>query len=929
MTFEKRLQPAKWKTVGLLLITLLIEFNQPLLAQIIPDSTLGSENSTVNPINRLNDRIEGGAPRGGNLFHSFTDFNVGERRGVYFANPAGIENIFTRVTGNSRSDILGKLGVLGEANLLLLNPNGILFGRNASLAIQGSFLATTANGIHLGEGFFSASEPGSSHLLSVSPGALFINQVAQQSGNIVSQANLSVGKDLTLAAAGNLNINGNIELSDGGNISLISGGDMTFAPGILVTSTGLLGGKITLTSQERILIDGGNKLESSISSNSSTLEPKTKGGDINVTAQSLVLDNEALLETSTSGKANAGDLWINIVGEIKLDGESILGSTIDEEDSAIAHTLGRSGNIYIKAGSLILSDFSDIDSIRSGVGNSGSIVIEVADEISITEGSVIRSDSDISGQGNTGSITIDAPNAVIRFDGRQIDEERDVAVSGLSTIVGTDVDEEGNAVNVGEVNAGSIYINARSISITNGAAIISSAFGEGNAGNIDLKVADSLTISQGSRLQSFIGGKGDAGDITIDASNAIVSIDGIANLSNQFITGIKEVDLFSGIITALSPDIGTNEGKGNAGDITITARTLSITNGAQIFTNNLVQGNSGNIFVKVSDSLLLNGGSALRTDVLGQGKAGSIEINAPNANLLFDGIADIPFYTPINGELSIEPSPSGVSSGLRAALELEGEGEAEDINITANSLTLNNGAAITAATVKGQGGNVTLTLSDRLLLGNQSNISATAARSGDGGNITINAPFIIAVPQENSNITANAAQGNGGNVNINTQGLFGIQYRSQDTPLSDITVTSQFGLQGTVTITDPNANFKNRLVELPENTVDAERLVTENICAVARNQVVGGSNFSVTGRGGLPPSPSDPLTQTGTVDWATRSPQENKPPVILRERSQNNQPTIQQIQGWVVAADGTIILTADASQVTPQPSVISPPDCHS
>ncbi|HAG85311.1 MAG TPA: hypothetical protein DCL61_30235, partial [Cyanobacteria bacterium UBA12227] len=102
-----------------------VGINQPILAQVIPDDTLGSEGSVVTPDllirEILSDKIDGGAIRGANLFHSFTEFNVGEGRGVYFANPTGIENILSRVTGGNASHILGRLGVLGEANLFLLN----------------------------------------------------------------------------------------------------------------------------------------------------------------------------------------------------------------------------------------------------------------------------------------------------------------------------------------------------------------------------------------------------------------------------------------------------------------------------------------------------------------------------------------------------------------------------------------------------------------------------------------------------------------------------------------------------------------------------------------------------------------------------------------------------------------------------------------
>ena len=73
------------------------------LAQIVPDKTLGTEGSVVIPNVNIrglaSDRIDGGAIRGANLFHSFEQFNIGAGRGAYFTNSAGIENILSRVTG--------------------------------------------------------------------------------------------------------------------------------------------------------------------------------------------------------------------------------------------------------------------------------------------------------------------------------------------------------------------------------------------------------------------------------------------------------------------------------------------------------------------------------------------------------------------------------------------------------------------------------------------------------------------------------------------------------------------------------------------------------------------------------------------------------------------------------------------------------------
>jgi filamentous hemagglutinin family protein len=135
------------KLIFPLLISLIIcGKTQSIKAQVIPDKTLQNQNSIIkNETNR--DIIEGGAIRGKNLFHSFSEFNVGDNRSVYFANPVNINNILTRVTGNNSSNILGTLGVSGNANLFLINPNGINFGTNAKLDLKGSFIASTADKI--------------------------------------------------------------------------------------------------------------------------------------------------------------------------------------------------------------------------------------------------------------------------------------------------------------------------------------------------------------------------------------------------------------------------------------------------------------------------------------------------------------------------------------------------------------------------------------------------------------------------------------------------------------------------------------------------------------------------------------------------------------------------------------------------------------
>jgi filamentous hemagglutinin family protein len=176
------------------------------LAQITPDATLGAESSIVTPNANVSgfpaDLIEGGAARGANLFHSFSQFNIGDGLRVYFANPTGIENILSRVTGSDPSDILGTLGVDGEANLFLLNPNGIIFGSNARLDIGGSFVASTANSLVFNNGLeFSATNPEPPPLLTINV-PIGLQYGRQQSGSLVNAGNLAVGQQQNLTLVG-------------------------------------------------------------------------------------------------------------------------------------------------------------------------------------------------------------------------------------------------------------------------------------------------------------------------------------------------------------------------------------------------------------------------------------------------------------------------------------------------------------------------------------------------------------------------------------------------------------------------------------------------------------------------------------------------------------------------------------------------------
>ncbi|GBO53090.1 hypothetical protein APA_998 [Pseudanabaena sp. lw0831] len=169
------------------------------MAQILPDNTL-PVNSTVTT-SGLIQTIDDGTNRGINLYHSFQDFSVPTNNTAYFNNASNIQNIVTRVTGSSVSNIDGMLKANGNANLFLLNPNGIMFGANAKLDIGGTFVGSTANSFKFSDGSeFSATNPQAPPLLTTDITMGLQYGTSNTGATISNRANLSTTQDLVLNA---------------------------------------------------------------------------------------------------------------------------------------------------------------------------------------------------------------------------------------------------------------------------------------------------------------------------------------------------------------------------------------------------------------------------------------------------------------------------------------------------------------------------------------------------------------------------------------------------------------------------------------------------------------------------------------------------------------------------------------------------------
>lgn len=119
--------------------------------------------------------IEGGLFAGANQFHSFEEFGVHIDETVTFSSTmAGVENVISRVTGETASAIEGALRVSqADANFYLINPNGVVIGPAATIDVPGAFHASTADRLIMSDGTSWSTQLSSGSAISFSAPASF------------------------------------------------------------------------------------------------------------------------------------------------------------------------------------------------------------------------------------------------------------------------------------------------------------------------------------------------------------------------------------------------------------------------------------------------------------------------------------------------------------------------------------------------------------------------------------------------------------------------------------------------------------------------------------------------------------------------------------------------------------------------------------
>ena len=761
------------------------QFDNQAIAQIVPDRTLPN-NTVVSPNENISEITEG-TTVGDNLFHSFSQFSVPTGDTAWFDSATNIENIIGRVTGESISDIDGLIRANGEANLFLINPNGIIFGENAALDLGGSFISSTADSIQFANGEFSAVNPEAPPLLTVNmPVGL---QYGSEAGDITVEGDgHNAFFDFDTFTIDRFERNRGLEVAPGNTLGLIGknvlldGGNLTAEAGNLELGSVAEAGRVGITSNELgFTFDYGELVGGQIDlSNLASTDVSGNGsGNIQIYGDRVNLTSGSAIFAETEGDAAGGLVSINAneLNIIGTDPDLFLPSSI--WSNVYFGATGNGGSVSIATKDLLLEGGGQINVNTLDLGNAGNLTV-VADEVEVigeSEGgdfvSGLFAQADIFQTGRGGNIFVETDDLLVS-DGGQI-----------------------NTNTFGEGDAGNLTIEANNIELTGASdfgnsGLFTASEGTGKGGNLTVQT-DSLSIDNGAQIANTAFADGDAGTLSVTA---------------------KQIELTGNSEISTSGLYVSSQGEGDGGNLTIQTDSLFVEDNAGIVNDAFANGDAGTLDITAKDVLVGNG-AQITSSTESSGNAGTLNIAAENIELTGEsefGASGI-FSSALEGtgsggdinldtdKLSIQDGATISASNFFSRGDGEpGQGKAGDINIKANSVEVDNqisnfATSITASTNDGGGGNINLDLAGDIDLNNNSEISADTKGAGEGGNIDLTANNFSINNQARVSVDSTGSA-NAGNINLDVSQLEANRGKITATSINsgggDISLTTDF-----------------------------------------------------------------------------------------------------------------------------------------
>lgn len=759
-------------------------------AEIITDGTLGNTIQLIGSNYPITSDL--GQQFGNNLFHSFERFNLLSGESATFSGAPEIQNIISRVTGGTASHIDGTIrSEIPNANLYFINPNGIVFGKDAQLDISGSFYASTADVLRFSDGGeFHARSPSSS-LLTAAPihsfGFLTDHPTA------ISVQNAQFNTPHIGLIAGDLNFNG--ATLHAGQIQLASLAQKGFVTDAIDLS--IPQGKISLTD--------------------STLDTSgAGGGQIWIQGGQLMMQHTTL-RSDTQGQLSGQGIKIATSENININGDLVA-------LSSVTFGQGDSGDIQLNTPELTIRG-SVIESSSLASGHAGHIQIDTQ-RTELDQGAAIVNDTFSEGAG--GNITLNALQS-LKISGKRSGELMTAARSlGLNnpSWVGTDT--------YGTQNAGDITIYAGDINLTSG-TVNSMSLSTSNSGNISV-YGHSLQLKDGGLIDCLGLLDGGAGSIITHIGR---DIEVIGHYSGK-LTLAEGFSVFNTESGINSVTFGTQ----NAGNIDIRARNLTV-NSAAINASTLSNGNAGLVTVNAEGIYLQQGGQINSTSglvldgqvLVGNGNSGSLHMNASKEIVIQDRADQFnsgfftSTYSPVgsSGNIELRTPKLFISATSGLGTQSFGLSNSGYIRIYSDEVILSGGGKIGTEAVSALegGGTIEFNISRILYLDHGEINTSISNGNGSGGDINIVEPKFVILNQ--GKITAQAEEGHGGNIRIVADNFI----RSSE---SLISASSRLGINGNILIRSPGETVSSSLLSLSNKFLDVSHLFPQSCRAKTDGQ---------------------------------------------------------------------------------------------
>ena len=545
----------------------------------------------------------------------------------------------------------------------------------------------------------------------------------------------------------------------------VQGANLAVKPGQNFT---LVGGKVNLNASKIDALGGRVELGGLSTIGIVNLDDNLSlGFQEDVAKADVSLSQNAVVNVRSDG---GGSITVN-ANDLELTGKSrfvsgIAADSIPPEAQAGDIVINASDTVSLDQESFFLASVAE-----EAIGHAGNIKI-TASSIFLKDNSFLLADT--KGQGNAGDIIIHAAD--------------DIVLEGSSFQTKIQRGAIGNAGNI-EINTGSLSLKGNSQEQPS--FLLADSEGKGNAGNVVIRAMKDVSLDDDSLVLSKVSeGEGNAGDITIesdslflDGRSFIISNTGDIDKSLDNRGDAGNIDINARLVSLNNFSLITSNSLSNAvgkpGNVNIKADTLSIASGSIVnaLTENDFDG--GEINIDAQNIKLTNGGKIV-TGTDGNGNAGNIILNVAK-NITIDGsnppsqpkkfieqiLQDLESETGLfanttdnsngNGGNITIGNPTQLTSSITLSdsgtisAASQGEGTGGTISIWAGDLTLDARTQILAETASPQEEGVVpseikLTIDDKLTLRDNSTISARALNDADGGNIDIDADFVIAFP---------------------------------------------------------------------------------------------------------------------------------------------------------------------------------------